>query len=183
MPVKKGSFLISGLHLEQGLFSRCVILLCDHSPRGSFGIIINKPLKIDHPEKILDLDTTLNPHIKILSGGNLQPGQIMMLHSNDLTAQNTLSVCDGVFLGGSIEFLEQQMALTEGDPIRLCFGYCAWGPGQLEQEVLSGAWFMHPASQEYVFHIEPSQIWASLLKSMGGKYATLAMIPEDLSLN
>ncbi len=183
MPVKKGSFLISGLHLESALFSRCVILLCDHSPRGSFGIIINKPLKIELTEDFLPLDLTLNPNIKILSGGNLQPSQIMMLHSSHIATEQILSICDGVFLGGSVEFLQEQMAITEGPQIHLCFGYCAWGAGQLEEEVLSGAWFTYPASQEYVFHKEPSQIWASLLKSMGGKYASLALIPEDLSLN
>jgi Putative transcriptional regulator len=138
---------------------------------------------MDLPEEFLASENLINPHITVLSGGNIQPSQIMMLHSSDLVPEQTLPICDGVYLGGNVEFLQQQMTLTEGPQIRLCFGYCAWGAGQLDEEILSGAWFCHPATQEYVFHTEASQIWSSLLKSMGGKYALLSMIPEDLSLN
>lgn len=183
MHVTKGSFLISSLHLEKGLFSRSVILLCDHSPHGSFGLIINKPLPMDLPEEFLSSENRKNPYISLLSGGNIQPNQIMMMHSSDLAPGQTLAICDGVFLGGSVEFLQQQMEMIEGPQIRLCFGYCAWGAGQLNQEIESGSWFTYPAHQEYVFYTEPSQIWSTLLKSMGGKYASLSMIPEDLSLN
>ena len=114
MPVKKGSFLISSMHLEKGLFSRSVILLCDHSSRGSFGLIINKPLRMDFPEELLSPETTRNSHITILSGGNIQPSQIMMLHSSDLAPEQTIPICDGVFLGGDVEFLQRQMTIAEG---------------------------------------------------------------------
>ena len=32
--------------LEDGLFSKSVIYLCEHSPRGALGIIINKPAEL-----------------------------------------------------------------------------------------------------------------------------------------
>lgn len=184
MQLSKGMFLIGAPDdLERGLYSRSVILLCEHNPGGSFGLVINKPLNMDLPDELLSLSERQNPNIALLCGGTLQPNQMILLHSSEAIPSETLHVCNGVFLGGDLEFLQKEMTEVSGAHLRLCFGYSAWGAGQLEREVLSGAWFLHPASDEHVFQTPPSKIWQTLLRSMGGKYATLSMIPEDLSLN
>jgi putative transcriptional regulator len=180
----KGTFLIGAPDdLEKGLYARSVILLCEHNVGGSFGLIINKPLNMEFPEELVSLSERANTNVSLLCGGSLQPNQMILLHSNDSIPDQTLSICDGVFLGGDLEFLQKEMTEPDGSNINLCFGYTAWGAGQLERELLSGLWFAHPASDEYVFKTDPTKIWQALLKNMGGKYATLAMIPEDLSLN
>jgi putative transcriptional regulator len=181
--MSKGSFLIASPELDRGLYSRSVILLCEHNPGGSFGLVINKPLNVQLPEEITASQELTNPNIGILSAGTIQPSQMMLLHSDSSIPDQTLKICEGVFLGGDLEFLQEHLSNKEGPHIRLCFGYSAWGAGQLEREFLAGAWFLHPASELFVFHTPPQKVWRSVLRSMGGKYATLAMIPDDLSLN
>jgi putative transcriptional regulator len=105
------------------------------------------------------------------------------LHSSDQIPDQTLQLCDGVFLGGDLQFLQEAVMESSGPAVRLCFGYCGWGAGQLEREFLSGNWFPHPGSAKHVFETIPEKIWQTILREMGGKYATLSMIPEDLSLN
>lgn len=183
MQITKGTFLIGAPDLKRGLYSRSVVLLCEHNMGGSFGLVINKPLDMDFPTELLPLDDLANQNIILLAGGTIQPNQMILLHSSTSVPDHTLNVCEGVFLGGNLEFLQKEMSEADGAHIRLCFGYSAWGAGQLEREILSGAWFLHPATDEYVFKTPPAKIWQSLLQSMGGKYATLSMIPEDLSLN
>lgn len=182
MEITKGTLLIS-TSLEKGLFARSVILLCEHNPSGSFGLIINKPLAMDFPEDLLSIESQENPNIAVLTGGNLQLNQMILVHSSPSVSDQALQLCDGVYLGGNLEFLQKEMSDSNGPHIRLCFGYTAWGPGGLEKEVLSSAWFLHPGRSELVFQTPSSSIWASILKEMGGKYASLSMIPEDLSLN
>jgi len=183
MTLAKGTFLIGSPEVERGLYSRSVLLLCEHNVTGSFGLIINKLLDVDFPDELLSLQERANSNIEILSGGLIQPNQLLLLHSSSEVPDQTLEICDGVFLGGDLEFLQKQVAEAQGPQIRLCFGYSAWGAGQLEKEVISGAWFLHPASAEHVFKTPSETVWKSILKSMGGKYANFAMIPEDLSLN
>ena len=74
---------------------------------------------------------------------------------------------------------------TAGAPSRslLALGYAGWGAGQLEREFLDGGWFLHPATKRHLFHVPAEKLWQSLLREMGGKYATLSMIPEDLTVN
>lgn len=179
----KGTFLIASPEIDMGIYFRSVILLCEHTSSGSFGLILNKPLEIELPEDLLNLKTTANPHLEIRAGGPIQPNQMMLLHSSNALADQALTICEGVYLGGDLQFLQEAAADANGPYLRLCFGYTGWNPGQLERDFLSGNWFIHPASAKHVFETAPEKLWQSILREMGGKYATLSMIPEDLSLN
>ncbi len=179
----KGSLLLASPEINTGLYFRSVILLCEHGPAGSFGLLINKPLNVEIPAEILNLKEIANPHVQLRAGGPLQPNQMMLLHSKDLEGDRNLKVCEGVYLGGDFQFLQEAVSDTSGPSVHLCFGFCGWGPGQLEQEFLTGLWFLQPASAQTVFETPPDQLWRSTLRQMGGKYATLSMIPDDLSLN
>jgi putative transcriptional regulator len=179
----KGTFLIASPDIDMGIYFRSVILICEHNPSGSFGLIINKSLNIELPEEIVNIKDLANPHVAVRAGGPIQPNQMMLLHSSDQIPEQTLKICNGVFLGGDLQFLQESISDPNGPHLRLCFGYAGWGAGHLEREFLSGNWFLHPASDRYIFEVPPEKIWQSLLREMGGKYATLSMIPEDLSLN
>jgi putative transcriptional regulator len=181
--LSKGSLLIASPDIDNGIYFRSVILLCEHSAAGSFGLIINKNLEVELPEEILNIKEFSNPNVQILAGGPIQPNQLMVLHTSNEISEQTLQLCEGVFLGGDLQFLQEAVSKVNGPAIRLCFGYCGWGAGQLEREFLSGDWFLHPGSSKHVFETPPEKIWQRVLREMGGKYATLSMIPEDLSLN
>lgn len=181
--IEKGTFMIATPDVEGGIFFRAVVLVCEHNPNGSFGLVINKSLDLDLPEEILNANQIENPHVGIRAGGPVQTNQMMLLHTSPDIPQQTLEVCKGVFLGGDLQFLQEIVGQQEGSPIILCFGYSGWGAGQLEREFLDGHWYLHPASEKHIFHTPPERLWQTLLREMGGKYASLSMIPEDLSLN
>ncbi len=179
----KGTLLIANPDIDQGLYFRAVLVICEHSPSGSFALMINRPLEVELPEDIINLKQVANPHVQIRSGGPIQPNQMMLLHSSDQLTEQTLKICEGVYLGGDLQFLQEAISNPEGPHIRLCFGYTGWGAGQLEREFMNGGWFLHPASAKHIFETPPEKMWQAILREMGGKYATLSMIPEDLSLN
>jgi putative transcriptional regulator len=181
--IEKGTFLVATPEVEQGLFFRSVVLVCEHNTTGSFGLIINKKLTIDLPEDVLSSGSIQNPRASIQTGGPLQTNQMMLLHSSPTISEQTLKVTEGVYLGGDLQFLQEAVSNAQGPDIRLCFGYTGWGAGHLEREFLDGSWYLAPASAKYVFHPNPEKVWQLVLREMGGKYAALSMIPEDLSLN
>jgi putative transcriptional regulator len=181
--IQKGTFLIATPDIDAGFFFRGVILVCEHNPNGSFGLLINKALDLELPEEIINVNQLANPHIGIRAGGPVQTNQMMLLHTSDKIEQQTLKVCDGVYLGGDLQFLQEAIMDSSGPFIHLCFGYGGWGAGQLEREFLDGHWFLFPANSRFIFETPPEKLWQTLLREMGGKYATLSMIPEDLSLN
>lgn len=181
--IQKGTFLISTPDVDMGLFFRSVILICEHNANGSFGLVINKSLELELPEEIINIHNLANPLVGIRAGGPVQTNQMMLLHTCDKIQHQTLQICDGVYLGGDLQFLQETITNPNGPPINLCFGYSGWSGGQLEREFLDGNWYIHPATARQVFYTPPDKLWSSLLREMGGKYATLSMIPEDLSVN
>lgn len=181
--LSKGTFLIASPDIDEGLYFRAVLVICEHTSSGSFALMINKPLEVEIPEDILNLKQMVNPHIEIRAGGAIQPNQMMLLHSSDALSEQTLKICDGVYLGGDLQFLQEAASSSDGPEVRLCFGYAGWGAGQLEREFMAGEWFVHPATARHIFETPHDKVWQSVLREMGGKYATLSMIPDDLSLN
>ncbi len=181
--LSKGSFLIATPDIDAGIYFRSVILICEHTPSGSFGLIVNKPVEIDLPEDLINLKNQANANVGTRAGGPIQPNQMMLLHSSEALAEQALKVCDGVYLGGDMQFLQEAIKDPSGPQLRLCFGYTGWDAGQLEREFLSGNWFLAPGSAQHVFETRPEKLWQTILREMGGKFATLSMIPEDLSLN
>lgn len=181
--LQKGTLLIATPEVDIGIFFRSVVLVCEHNMNGSFGIVINKPLDFDLPEDIINRDSLVNPHVGVRAGGPVQTNQMMLLHTSDHIPLQTLKICEGIYLGGDLTFLHEVLSSEEGPQINLCFGYAGWSAGQLEREFLDGHWFLHPASTRYLFTTPPEKMWQTLLREMGGKYASLSMIPEDLSLN
>ncbi|MCH9613592.1 MAG: hypothetical protein SP1CHLAM54_05970 [Chlamydiia bacterium] len=108
---------------------------------------------------------------------------MMLIHTSNAIPDQTLPLTDNVFLGGDLDFLQQATSSSNGPKMLLCFGYVGWAAGQLEKEFLEGDWFIHPSSEQLIFDTPPEKMWQTILREMGGKYATYSMIPEDLSLN
>jgi len=181
--LQKGYFLISHPEIEGGLFGRAVLLLCEHNEVGSFAIIINKPLDVELPPELIDLSSAPNKNITIRAGGPVQTNQLMLLHSVPSPQQQLLTVTDDIYLGGDLEYLHELLEDEQQPTVYLCFGYAGWASAQLEREVLEGHWFVYPANKRLLFETPPEALWRTLLKEMGGKYAVLSTIPEDLSLN
>jgi putative transcriptional regulator len=77
--------------------------------------------------------------------------------------------------------LEQLAAATVRR--RVYAGYAGWSEGQLDAEIEAGDWIAHDALPEDVFSEEPEQLWSNVLTRKGGRYALLARMPLDPSLN
>src|ERR1700722_13153975 len=164
--IQKGTFLIATPDIDSGIFFRSVVLICEHNPNGSFGLVINKSLDLELPEEIINVHNLANSHVGIRAGGPVQTNQMMLLHTSDKIPNQTLQICDSVYLGGDLQFLQETITDDHGTPIELCFGYSGWGAGQLEREFMDGNWFIFPATARHIFHITPEELWPPLLREM-----------------
>lgn len=181
--IQRGTFLIATPDIESGIFFRGVILVCEHNQNGSFGLLLNKSLILELPDDILNLNSLNNPHVGIRAGGPVQTNQMMLLHNSGKIPHQTLKICEDVYLGGDLQFLQDAITDENGPHMNLCFGYSGWAPGQLEREFLDGHWFLYPATTKHVFYTSTEKLWQNILREMGGKYASISMIPEDLLVN
>jgi putative transcriptional regulator len=69
------------------------------------------------------------------------------------------------------------------DAIRVFAGYAGWGPGQLEDEIEAGGWFVVQAEVGDALSGDPDQLWKRVLRRQGGRLALVAAYPTEPGLN
>ena len=67
--------------------------------------------------------------------------------------------------------------------IRVFAGYAGWSPGQLEDEIDGGSWFVFDALPGDAFVDRPDDLWPMVLRRQGGMLAAVAHFPADPALN
>jgi putative transcriptional regulator len=152
-------------------FSRAVVLMIEHSPQGSFGLVINHPSPITATELLESLQMSWRGEATavVWAGGPVSPSTGWVLHEPVIVAQpgqGTIAITSSISLSTSPDRLR---AIASQPPrnIRLLLGYSGWGPGQLEAEMARGAWLHASADPKIVFDTPAEDIWASAMHSLG----------------
>jgi putative transcriptional regulator len=151
-----GKFLIARPALQEASFRQSVVLLLQHGGQGAFGLVVNRPVKVD------------GLPFPVFAGGPCQAQGLLMLHGHaDWTelsaAQSLREVAPGVFLGDASCLSQISDAGTEpATRYRMFSGYAGWGPGQLESELAAGAWAIVPATGQLLFDVPADELWYRL---------------------
>ncbi len=178
-----GVFLIAPPMIHDPNFRRSVILLCEHTSEGSFGLIMNRPLGVHLAEVVRGIH---EPEMLIAQGGPVQTDTLHFIHTcGDLVA-DAIPISNGIYWGGDFDIMKLLIETRQvaRDGVRFFLGYAGWSPGQLLDEIDQGGWIVAPGGDApSVFLSNPDDLWRSLLRGMGDEYAVLANFPEDPRLN
>ena len=157
------------------------MLLCEHSPEGSFGLILNRPLTLELNELLADVASTETVSL----GGPVQQNTLHFLHRYGERVAEAIPVFDGVHWGGDFEAVKELLDAAAVTPreLRFFLGYAGWSPGQLDEEIEQDGWFLTRADEALIFAEPPEQLWRTVLRRMGGDFALLANFPEDPRMN
>ena len=166
-----GKFLIAMPAMGDPRFEKSVVLLCSHSPEGTMGLIVNKPIPdLDFPALLDQVGVARGPRMQgvpVLFGGPVEQGRGFVLHEDDWVSRSgTMPVPGGLAMTATQDVLE---ALGQGQgPSRalLALGYSGWGPGQLESEIARNDWLTSDAAPDLVFASDHGAKWAAALAGL-----------------
>jgi len=180
--LKAGALLVAPPMQWDPNFRRAVILVCEHSDSGSFGLILNRSLTLVMEQVFEDLPGFDE---EISWGGPVQPETLHFLHRLPEVITGGEEIRPGIFWGGDFETVKQGIRERSLDPndIRFFLGYSGWSSGQLVGEVEQRGWIVADSTEDAVFDTAESAVWGKTLRSMGGTYAVLANFPDHPSLN
>ena len=176
-----GVLLIAPPMMRDPNFWRAVVLLCEHGPDGSFGLILNRPLTLELSEVMNDLEG----ENMVSLGGPVQQNTLHFLHRHGDIVTEAIPLLDGVLWGGDFDAIKTLIQTEVASPqdLRFFLGYAGWSPGQLEEEIAGGGWFLTPGDDVLIFPDDPKTLWRTVLRHMGGPYALLSNFPDDPRLN
>ena len=166
-----GLLLVASPSMSDPRFSGTVIYLMGHNDRGALGMIINRPaveVPLADLFRVLKLDAPgVTETVEIRAGGPVEPDVGFILHSPDVSVPETQRIDDRLAISSWRKLLP---AMAKGErPRQIVFtlGAANWGPGQLEREMIQGAWFSAPAEADIIFLAEPEEMWSILQSSRG----------------
>lgn len=172
----QGCLLVASPELLDPNFARSVVFVIAHDASGSFGLVLNRPLDLTL-DAVLEAPGDGAERVPVLRGGPVQPEVLQFLSAGAAGRE----LLPGVAVGGA---LDELLGLARaGTAVHAYSGYAGWGGGQLEDETREGSWIVAPASAAHVFRTPAGELWARVLRGLGGRYAWLALEGGDPGAN
>lgn len=174
-----GTLLISTPFFNDTAFNHSVVVLLEHSSKGTVGLIINKRTNI----QIQVAKPSWNIPGKLSFGGPVLVDSILALH-NFADDDKFSKINENLYCGMD----ETLLSVIEYDAIktlkhRFFIGYSGWSEGQLNHEIEQGMWVVADYMPELIFDTHFTKIWQKAVWNLGEKYHHWLDIPEDIILN
>lgn len=165
--VAKGVLLVASPSLEDPNFRQAVVLVVEHGPEGTVGLILNRPTKLLLSHALPDITVLKGTSYRLFAGGPVEPTRFLLLFRLKEPPVGARLVFDGVYLGRKPDALER--IITQAKPnetFRAFAGFAAWGPRQLEAEMLVGAWGILPSDPVSIFDKDPAVLWQDCISQL-----------------
>jgi putative transcriptional regulator len=165
-----GRLLVALPALTEAPFRRTVILMLNHGDGGAVGVIINRPTELTVADVMPKwYDRAAEPAV-VFEGGPVQPDLAIALGRDAAGALDTIDLA-----GDPTDRVEGSM--------RVFSGYAGWSGGQLENEIVDGAWVVVNAEPGDAFRTDAEDLWHVVLRRQDEPLRHLGLLPDDLSVN
>jgi putative transcriptional regulator len=170
------SFLLSMPQLDDPNFRHTVVLLCQHSSEGAWGLVLNRPTGTPAVDAVrMDPPVEAQSPLQLWVGGPVEPERGCILMGEDPRDEDAVQVCDGLFISGSAVLLRRLLEGEAPPRTRLLMGYAGWGPGQLDEELRASAWLISDVAADLIFDIDAEQMWEAAIRRLGADPGSLHM--------
>ncbi len=165
--------LLAAPPLADPNFERSVVLLSAHGPEGAFGWVLNGQEAMPLSELLVRTELALEaPDLAGVAriGGPVSQDQVWLLYPSGALPrelEGQLEVAEGITASASRRVLEVVAAGQLPPDLITLVGYAGWGPGQLENEIKSGAWLPTDVTAQVVFETPLAELWSRAYARIG----------------
>jgi len=163
-----GNFLIASPTLEDPNFSHSVVLMCDHTEEGAFGLVVNRvlmssflPLLDSFAIEKSDVD------MPVYFGGPVKPEQGYIIFAPFSKKYGSLRVAGNIGVTASQEMLYDIVNGKGPERYLFALGFSGWGSQQLEDELLTDSWLIAPGNADVLFGLRASERWRAAARLIG----------------
>jgi putative transcriptional regulator len=163
----EGKILIASPTLDRSCyFSKAVIYVLRHSMDGAVGLVINQPLpKVDGNMVVMyDGENIALKCTKAYLGGPVETEKGFVLHADD---NEKFGADPLIKLSFDVTLLKAvAQGKTASKNSMFLFGYCGWGTGQLEEEIMDDIWMVARPDKKIIFEMENKHKWDMYLSAL-----------------
>lgn len=179
-----GELLVASAGHAEGYFRQSVVYLLDADESGALGVVLNRLSQAELADVLPQWRDLVSPPQELFAGGPVSPnGAVCVARLADPAEEPP----GWRRIHGDIGLLhlDTPVEIAEGaySDLRIFAGYAGWEPGQLEGELLQGAWHRFPSTEADLFGADQHALWRRVLRRQGGETAWFATWTEDPELN
>jgi len=167
--------LLSMPQMADPNFAQTVVLLCDYTDRGAFGLVVNR--QMDEPAWTMvktEPPVKIDPELRLWIGGPVEPQRTWVLTASAHGQEHEQrEICPGVVLSVSHQLTLDLLQAPPTNRSRVIVGYSGWAPGQLDQEIAASAWLTMEVDADLIFAVPPELMWETALRRLGTDPAKL----------
>ena len=161
--------LLSMPQMADPNFAQTVVLLCDYTEDGAFGLVVNR--QMTEPAWTLvktDPPISVNKDLRLWIGGPVDPQRTWVLMSDAQGSDDEQrEIAPGVLLSVSHELTVQLLQQPPSTRARVMVGYSGWGPGQLDKEIAASAWLTTEVDPALIFRVPADEMWETAIRRLG----------------
>jgi putative transcriptional regulator len=176
-----GHLLVATPVLGEPTFRRTVIYLLEHHAEGTLGVVLNRPSRTSVAEALPSWRDVVTSPGMVFEGGPVQRDGALCLGAVETEAPRVSKLHDGI---ASVDLDgDADDVVGVASALRIFVGYAGWSAGQLDDELVEGAWWVVPGSRSDLFSDEPEQLWSRVLRRQRPPLAFFATYPDDPERN
>lgn len=161
--------LLSMPQMADPNFAKTVVLLCEYTEKGAFGLVVNRQMndpawtlvKTEPPVKV-------DPDLRLWVGGPVEPTRTWVLMSEAQGPdEEQQEIVPGVLLSVSHDLTLRLLQSPPSSRTRVIVGYAGWGAGQLETEIAASSWLTLDVDPALIFNTPAEEMWEAAIRRLG----------------
>lgn len=178
-----GMLLVAAPGMPTPDFARTVILIVEHEFQGTFGVVLSERSDTAVHSVMPDwVDLVAKPQA-VYIGGPVDPQAVVGLAVTrpDVTIAEhpEFSRLANRLVHVDLHSNPRNLAgLLQG--MRIFAGYCSWAPGQLNEEIERGDWFVTPALPSDVTAAGSVDLWGDVMRRQSQPLPLFSTFPASI---
>jgi putative AlgH/UPF0301 family transcriptional regulator len=145
-------------------FAEAVVLLVHYGDDGVLGLMLNRRTQLPISRVLREVKGAEKVSDPVFAGGPVELETVLALRQSRTQITDATHVFGKVYMVTTRRDLESALEAGAGPgELRIYLGYCGWAPGQLENEVRAGGWYIFDSSEALVFDSNPSTLWGRMI--------------------
>ena len=182
----RGRLLVASPTLTESTFRRTVILIIEHDPSGAVGVVLNRPSETDLLQPLPDWWDRAAPPSVVFVGGPMKQSAAICLGIARAPMDDLALSAGWQPVLGDLGVVDLNLSPEEVpvERLRVFVGYAGWGPGQLEDEIEAGGWYVVDGNAWDAVDSRPEDLWRTVLRRQSRpELAMVSTYPLSPSLN
>ena len=161
-------FLVAQPELKSEIFGSAILLVRPTADGGHIGFIINRPTTAKLGDLFPEDEASKKVADPIYLGGPVGYNRVFALVDNDKLGNDAMPMMPGVFLVADGKAVDRVIA-ADPEHARFFLGLVTWKPGQLDEELDRGFWYVDKADAKLVLEKKTDGLWEELVRRSEAK--------------